>query len=138
MSTVQDAIEAIQAKARALAGMRAAPDYAPDSISQFPFAVSYPADGRAETESAGWHIMFYNVITEIHVSKKDLPRDLAQVMPYIETFINSIASDPTLGGVVNSIGPGEIRWTFSGFEYAGTPTVGWRFTIPIKQQQTQT
>lgn len=136
MSTVQDAIEAIQAKARALAGMRAAPDYAPDSISAFPFAASYPADGRAETESAGWHIMHYNVVTEIHVSRKDLPRDLAQVMPYVETFINAVASDPTLGGVVTSV-EGDILWTFTGFEYAGVQTVGWRFTTKIKQQQTQ-
>ena len=139
MSTVQDAIEAIQAKAAALAGMRAAPNYAPDSISAFPFAVSYPEGGSVETQSAGWHIMFHTIITEIHVSRKDMPRDLAQVIPYVETFVNALASDPQLNNEVTTIGPGRITWRFTGFTYLDkTETVGWRFIIPIKQQQTQT
>jgi len=136
MATLQDAIEAIQTHALALSGMKEAPSYAPEKLSDFPFAVSFPGRGswgRVTDRKKGLH----TIITEIHVARKDMARDLKLVMPYSELFPNAVLGDPTLGGDVDTVI--EMRYTFSALNWdEETQTVGWRFETDVKQQSALT
>lgn len=130
MSTLQQAIAAIQNIAAALSGMRAAPAYAPDSINQFPFAVSYPAHGSVG--GTDFHQARYTIVTEIHVSRRDLPRDMATLMPYVELFTQAVLASPTLGLSATALA-GTIEFDFAVMEWAGVPTIGFVFKTPVKQ-----
>ena len=135
MATLQQAIAAIQAKALALEGMREAPDYAPEQLNVFPFAVTYAGSGRWE-QMAGWKRGLHTVVTEIHIARKDLPRDISTAMPYCETFPNSLLADPTLGGVIDAIN--DVSYVFGPLDWGQTKTIGFRFSITLKQQSSIT
>lgn len=133
MSTIQDAIAAIQDVAGGLTNMKEAPDYAPDSINVFPFTVSYPERGRwgglgGKTAKTGIH----TIVSEIHVARPDLPSAIQSAIGFCETFPNALLADPTLAGTVQTI-VDEVTYEFMGFEYAGIKTVGWQFRITVKQ-----
>ena len=76
----------------------------------------------------------HDIITEIHVARKDAPRDLSQVMPYLERFARSFyydstttLADATLGG--NARHFDTLNYSFVTFDWGGFETVGFRFTF---------
>jgi len=143
VSTLQDAIEAIQDKTLALDGMRAAPDYPPEDQSAYPFSLAYADRGGWETMGGqdGRKIAYATIIVEIHCSRAPgLPRSVQQAMPYHERFADALLSDIDLNETVDQIGHGKgeppIRWTFGALGYGTTrivPTIGYRFEVDIKQ-----
>lgn len=133
MSTLQDAINAIQAKARALPGMRDAPNEPPEQPGMFPFAISYPDAGDwtgiGETFKQGMH----TVRTDIHVARKDLPRDYLRLVPYADSFPNALLGDVQLGDSVTAI-VGGIAYEFFSADWGnGVVTIGLRFRTTVKQ-----
>jgi len=128
--TLASAIAAVQTKAGALSGIKAAPTNPPESANQFPFAVSYPRTGRAEFASAGWANYFHTLFCEIHISRQLLPQAIATALPYAELLPSAIMADPTLGGTVNEVR--EVRYTFGRLEWGGVDTIGFRFEIDVK------
>ena len=133
MSTVQDAIEAIQDIAIAC-GVRYAPDEPPDKITQGPMAITY-ARGGTWKSAAGMKTGIHTIIAEFHMPLRSFANDLALVRPYIETFANAILADPTLAGTVG--GDGGVPMTYEYFMTtwpSNVYTIGYRFIITVKQQ----
>lgn len=133
MATMQQAIDAIQAKVRALSGIRAAPDEAPEGAGAFPFAICYPVEGtwtlgNPEGAMKGLH----TVHLEIHCARKNLEKDLQIAMAYSENVMNALAGDLTLGGTCDNIG--SISYRFGEMRYGGKQTLGWQFRITFKQK----
>jgi hypothetical protein len=105
MSNIQDVVMQIQDAMGALPGMKSAPDYPPESIDMFPFTVAYEGAGTWEL-SAGQKRWIGDVIVELHMARKDLPRDVAKAAYYSDKVPNAILKEFTsdlLGGTTEAI-----------------------------------
>ena len=130
---LQAAIDDVQNTVAGLTGIRAAPHEPPESLNVYPFCVAYAGSGSWEYGPMGDKKGIQNIVLELHVARKDLARDIAAAMAYCESIPNAIMADPTLGGTVNTIS-GPIVYTFGALSWAGTDTLGFRWTIPVKLQ----
>ena len=139
MSTVQDAIAAIQDIALTLTGIRAAPDYAPDKLPPLPAVITYPARGNFEgLGGAGYSHDEHTIYSEFHIARKDLARDLATLIPFIDTFRNAIVAVPLLSNTVTSI-LFPVEYEILEREIGiGNKTLALRFIIRIKQNNVLT
>lgn len=93
---IEPAVLRVQEIVGALEGIRAAPDYPPEQSSVFPFAVSFIADVETTRHTVGNVTELYTIRTAIHISRKDLPRDIQTMAPYPKLFTRAIVTDPTL------------------------------------------
>lgn len=134
MSTPQDVINRIQAIARALPGVKEAPEYMPESINQFPFALSYYRAGNT-TAMAGWRKGLHTFFLEVHIARQVLPAALKTAMPYYDRVIDALVDDPTLGSTVSTI-VWPVNHTFGWLSYGGADNahIGWRFEVTVKQE----
>ena len=129
---LRDVITNLQSKAAALSGMKEAPTDPPESINQFPFALTYVQNGSWTPESAGFSHALISLVTEIHIARNVLPLDIQKALPFFEPFLRAILNDLSLGSTVDTIG--LIEFSFGGMTYGesgGIPvqTIGWKFTI---------
>jgi hypothetical protein len=133
MATLQQVIEEIQADLRAISGIRAAPDQAPDQINLFPFVVAFPGPGRWYSNVPGNKILLASIIVELHVARKDLARDIQAAMEFAESIPNALlkpVATETGDCFNNTIATfGEITYTFGPLGWGETDTFGWRWTI---------
>lgn len=130
----QDAIARIQTIARGLVGMVEAPEYPPETMLQFPFALTYYRQGNT-TLMSGWRKGLHTVFCEIHLARQLLPSTIKSAMPFYERFMAAIEDDPTLGGTVSTV-VSPINHTFGWIEYGdqGNKHLGWRFEVTFKQE----
>jgi hypothetical protein len=139
MATLQQAIDAIQADLGALDGIRGAPDEAPESINVFPFVVCYPSSGEWRSDIPGAKIGLHTITVELHVARKDLPRDIQKAMAYSESIPNALlkavattAGDRFAGTIATF---DRITYTFGPLGWGGMETFGFRFQISgVKMQ----
>jgi len=133
--SVVGCIERIQTMARAMGGIRSAPNEPPEKAGAYPFALAYEGAGRWTIgEPAGALTYRGDVVLEIHVARKDLPADVVSLRRYIEELPEALAVDPTLGGNASTI-VGDV--TFEGLVasgYAGVETLAYRWRVQVKVQ----
>ena len=129
-STLAEVCAAIQDVALGLPNMRDAATFPKEKAASYPFAVSFPYMGTWDSMSGGWMQGLHTIATEIHVARKNLPRDVKAVIDFCETFANALLSDPTLGGHVSTIN--TITYTFGPLSWGGQATLGYRFQIAVK------
>lgn len=127
--SVVGAITRLQAIAGGLSGVKEAPTYPPEAANQFPFSVSYvpPSAGSWHVESAGFSHLLVTLVTEIHVARTNLPKDMATALPYGELFLQALLNDQTLSGAVDTIAAVGVE--YGRMEWGGVETIGWRFTL---------
>lgn len=126
------ACTAIQAKALALSGVKAAPAQPPEAMHQFPFAVCYPFQpGSLELVSYGLGVWIQTIRLELHGMRVNLPQDVALMTPYGEALLEAIIADPTLGDTTEVL---EVRPAFGVLSWNGQEGVhiGWTFDIDAK------
>ena len=139
MADVRDAIVKIQAIARALSGMKEAPDDARGAMNAYPFAVSYPGTGNFNISPATNMQGIHELITEMHVaSETDLQQAIKHVQSFIGPFANDLLNDPTLGGTISTMVTGAdgppVSYTFVSGNYNGIKTIALRWRIKVKMQ----
>ena len=117
-----------------MAGIRAAPDYAPDKLTVFPFALAYAKMGVFEVAPIGYGKGLHTVVVEVHVARKDLPRDIQAAMAFSDAIPLALLADTTLGGVVSTFG--RVRYEFGPMAWGGMETLGFRFFIEEIKLQT--
>jgi len=133
MATLQQVIDAIQDDLGALTGIREAPDEAPESMNLFPFVVVYPSSGEWRSDTPGGKIGLHTLTVELHVARKDLPRDIQKAMAYSESIPNVLLK--TVATVGGDLFDGTIQtfdritYTFGPLGWAGVDTLGFRFQI---------
>lgn len=116
----------------ALTGVRAAPSYAPDKLDPFPFAVVYPGAGVWEFGATpGEKKGLCTIIVEMHVARKDLPKDLEKAMSFGDSVPNLLMSkmvnDNKWNGKIDTFQ--DITYTFGALGWNGMPTIGYRWTV---------
>ncbi len=131
-----DACAALQAKALALTGVKAAPATPPEAMHQFPFAVCYPYQpGRLELVSYGLGTWIQTIRLELHGMRVNLPTDVARMTPYGQAMLEAILGDPTLGGATEVL---AVRPAFGVLSWNGQENahIGWVFDIDVKSNLT--
>lgn len=130
----QDAIARLQAIARGLTGIQEAPDYVPEGMNQFPFAMTYYRQGNT-TAMMGWRKGLHTVFLEIHLARQLLPSTIKAAMPYYERVLAALEDDPTLNGTISTIVWPVVHY-FGWLEFGGevNKNIGWRFEITMKQE----
>lgn len=134
--TLTDAITQIQTIVGAISGIKQAPIYPPEKMSEFPFAIAFPGAGTITTESAGTKRGLHQISLEIHTARKNMAQDVETVIGYGETVANAILGNLTLNGSVDTVN--GISYEFGPLGYDTTPTLGYKFTIDVKIRNTIT
>ncbi len=132
MGTQLQIIQAIMDIVGAVSGIKEAPDFAPEQLNSFPFAVAFPSEGKHSFSVPGERLFLGNVILEIHVSRVDLPNAVMQSIGFGDTIpaalMNFTASGALpLKGTCDTFE--EISQTFGELNWGDTQTLGYRFTI---------
>lgn len=130
-TALETAIAAIQAKVKTLEpAIRNAPDQPVENSSVYPCGITYIRRVGYTQQTVTLRTGLHTAAVEIHVARKDLPRDIAFAMPYGENFPVALWNDPTLGGKIAHIN--AIRGTFGAMKLADQDTLGWDFEIDFK------
>ncbi len=126
--TLQATVEWIQDQTGALSGIRTAPDFPLEQVGAFPFVVAYMGGGTFEKGEAGGIVERHDFIIELHIARKDLPRDIEKAVAYVDSIPAAIMADSTLGGTV-------LQFESIVYEFApemfwdAVKTIGFRFTV---------
>jgi hypothetical protein len=124
-------ITAIQAKVQALEpALRSAPDQPIENVSAFPFGTTLIRRVEYSQQSGSLRTGLHTAVVQIHIARKDLPRDIVKAMPYGETLPVALLNDLTLSGAVSHVGP--VRGVFKAMEWGDQETIGWEFEIDFK------
>ena len=125
VSTLEDLLEAVQTAVAAISGVQYAPPNPPEQAADFPFAVTYPATFDSQINTPEDYRTLYDIRVELHVARKDLPEDVAILLPYAETFLTALHK------VVrdNAVACERITGTFGALEWGGVETIGYVWTI---------
>lgn len=133
--SLTDAVKNIQTLARALPGVRAAPDFPPGVAPPGVFAVATVSSAGTTLISAGLRRVKATIVCAILKPFKDLARDTEEMLPYYEAFVDQIEADPTLGGAVDTVDTtADIRGRMGVWPYNDIPHFGWRIEVDIKIQ----
>jgi len=137
MATLKTAIINLQDTLRTITGMRDAPYEPPDNIQFYPFCVSYPSSATATIGApAGQYRIVYEIVIEIHVARKDMPRDYTQTAQHLEAVMSKLLADPSLGGegtIVTEFGDTiTAAWGVMQWGETQPETIGWQIRIPFK------
>jgi hypothetical protein len=129
MSNLIDVIGDVKRRIKALPGIEQIDLYPPEKISSFPFVTIWPGPGQWVYGPAGDKQGLYSIIVELHVARKDLPKDAEAAMRYVETIPNALMSTDD-GDTLATIAFSSID--FSGLILLGydeEKTVGFRWIM---------
>ena len=82
--------------------------------------------------------MIYTAVTELHVARKDLPRDYAVLDGMAALFVTAVRNDSrsntagTLGVIASAIG--NASGTLAASSWADQATLAWTIRTPFKIQ----
>lgn len=111
----------------AIDGIRKAADYPPTTQTVDPLIIIYPGTTTATTNTPGEAKYLFNMVVELHITLRSLPRDVEKTVSYLEPILNVLMSDPTFGGLVDTYD--TITADFTPMTYGGVDTIGFRFSI---------
>lgn len=133
--TVPAAVSRLQTIAASVSGVNVAASLPPESLAQFPVAISYVSDCALAARYSGAHAHSQWVLTtEIHVSRKDLPRDYDLLDDIGPAFAVAVVSEPDLSGTVSALI--ECRGTLGPGQWAGLDTLCWTFKTTVDIRNT--
>ena len=127
---LKEAVAEIVDELQTIKGIRRVPDEPPENNDQFPFAVVYPLTGFFNTLTSSAQMKgMHSINIELHVARKDLPRDYATVMNLIDEIPFQIMK-LRLDGLLNHMATfGNIEYIFGPLSWAGVDTLGVTYTI---------
>jgi hypothetical protein len=128
MSTTQDVIAHVQKTIRALAGIGAAPDYPPDSLNVFPFALAYQGASEYKYNTPDDMKTLATIEVEIHFSRQDLSAAIKRAMQYADSIPAALLADTTLGGTCSTFELIESSGIIP-LNYNGVDTIGIRYSL---------
>ena len=127
MGTQLQIIQAVMDIVGAVSGIREAPDYPPEQLGDFPFAVAFPGEGTHSFGVVGERKFLGNVVLEIHVSRVALPIAVENSIGFGDTIPNALLASPTLNGAADVFE--SVVQTFGELNWGDTQTLGFRFIV---------
>ena len=131
MALLKNVVKEIIDELQTISGIRYAPDELVESANdQFPFAVVYPLTGYFNTLTTSAQMKgMHSINIELHIARKDLPRDFSQVMDLIDEIPYQIIKLRNDGLLSHMATFGNIEYTFGPLSWAGVDTLGVTYTI---------
>lgn len=133
---LEDAVEAVLLLISQIDGLRQVTN-PQERFNVDPFAVAYPGPCTLAIGSSQMVKGLPHIIVEIHKVRKDMARDLATVIPYLEEFkellkvdANRTLPDSAGNATVDSIV--SVSCEFGPSAWGEKPTIGWKFDIEVK------
>ena len=133
---LKDAAQEIIDELRKISDIRRVPDEPPETNSQFPFAVVYPLRGNYAGGPPGLMKGLHGVVIELHVARKDLPRDYDKVMDIIDQIPEQLLSAMKNGRFSYLDTFDVIEYEFGALSWAGVDTLGVTYTMTNTKVQT--
>jgi len=136
--TPEAVVARLQTIAGTVTGIRNAPATLPDQIAMFPAAISYLESFDEDAGMVGSDNVIYTAVTELHVARKDLPRDYAVLDGMAALFVAAVRSDSrsntagTLGVIASAIG--NATGNLAASSWAAQDTLAWSIRVPFKIQ----
>jgi len=135
VTDLKDAIDEILDEIRTIKEIRRVPEQPPENNDVFPFVVGYPSSG-VYTGRPNYMRGLHNIAIELHVARKDLPRDYSKVMDLIDEIPYQLQKLQVDSGYSTVITFGEIEYTFGVLEWAGIETLGVTYIINTTKLET--
>jgi len=130
MATLEAVIADVAATIAAVTGIRAAPASPDDNLNVTPFAITYPGTGIASPGVPGERLNLDSIVIELHVAKRDMPRDIATALPFVDSIPNALMTRFTTNQWSSTIETfATIEWTFQDLDWMGLQTIGFRFIV---------
>ena len=128
MSTLQDAIEAVQDAVLSVSGVYNAPD-SPTGVTggSYPFVLTTADVGEWAFGAPGEAKGLHSIRTELHFPFKGLAWTIEKCMEYSDNIPLALMKDSTLGGVIDTFE--SISYTFGPLGYMGIDTIGFAWTL---------
>lgn len=126
MTTLGEALLALQTAGGAVDGIKSAPDYPPEKAGDFPFFVTYPGRFISTQQPQGSATTLYDIVCELHVSRQQtLSAEVALLLTFPEAIIEALfeACNDTL------LAQAGIEGTFGPLEWDDVDTLGFIFTV---------
>jgi hypothetical protein len=125
---LQAGIKEILDEIREISEIRRVPEEPPENNDAFPFVVGYPSNG-VYTGRPNVMKGLHNVAIELHVARKDLPRDYNKVMGIIDEIPYQLQKLQVDSGFTTIATFGEIEYTFGVLEWGNLETLGVTYII---------
>lgn len=136
MNSLQDIIDEIQDVVADVSGIRRAPDNPPEAMAVYPFATCFPREGYWTMTPSGMIQGVHTLWLEVHVARKDLPRDTETAIALSKSIPEAIWSAYRNQSFTHLKVMQRISYTFGVLDWLGTDTVGFRFMLEgIKTQE---
>ena len=131
-NTLQQAIIELQQVIDSVAGIRKVPTYATEEIPVFPFVQIYPESGEIDTKIVGSKTGLHNIIIELHVARKDLPRDIQKSIGFVDSIPTALFTD-LFSGASSTFSAVQtwdtISYSYGALNWGNKKTFGIRFTM---------
>lgn len=126
--TLQNVVDSVRDKLRTITPtIRSVPDGPIENPSVFPFGTAFMRRVNYTQFSQSLRHGTHTIAVQVHVARKDLPRDIEKSVPYGEAVPIAIYNDLTLNHVISTVT--EIRGAFRAMEWGDQETLGWDFEI---------
>ena len=130
---LKDAIDEVIDELQTISGIRRVPEEPPENNNAFPFAVVYPTTGVYRFGPPPLMRALHNINIELHIARKDLPRDYVDVMALIDEIPKEIWNKLRTGDFSNlsTIGGSEdgIDYVFGPLSWGTVDTLGVTYTL---------
>jgi len=133
---LKDAISEIIDELQTISGIRRVPEEPPETNNSFPFAVVYPSFGDYNIGPPELMRAIHSINIELHVARKDLPRDYTKVMDLIDTIPIELYKLLRTSGYTYLATFGPISYTFGPLSWGGVDTLGVTYTMTEVKIQT--
>jgi hypothetical protein len=122
------ALKEILDEIREISEIRRVPEEPPENNDAFPFVVGFPSTG-IYTGRPNVMKGLHNIAIELHVARKDLPRDYSKVMGIIDEIPYQLMKLQVDSGFSTVATFGQIDYTFGALQWAGIDTLGVTYII---------
>ena len=134
--SIESIITAIAAIQKTITGVKRAHDNSPESLSELPAFVNYPAYGDIG-RAAGLRMTTHLVKMQLYVTKRvDLAREEAKVRPFIALVLNKF--DANLRLTETASVSGITHYDYGVLSYGGTPYLGISFDLEVIENEPTT
>ena len=128
--SLSDAIKQVQIIVAGVSGVKQAPQYPPEKMSEFPFAIAFPGSGTFTPDASGTKRGLHRITLEIHTARKNMAQDVAAIIDYGESISSALLNNLRLNSTVDTIN--QIAYEFGPLGYDSVLTIGFTFSIDVK------
>lgn len=124
MATLTSVCLVMQQAAAGVTGINFAPDYPPESASDFPFVATMPNTLTLRLNTTEDFRTLWSITQELHMAQQDLPVDAELLIAYAESIPNAVIKALKAASIAFDYADGS----FGALKWGAIPTRGFQWT----------